>query len=466
MFLRLWAFGAGLSLLVILVLSAFFANATWQVSGGETRAVLAVAVVMVLASAGTLSVATGLAWLVTRRLARPLEWLSAAARSMTADPLHRAPALPAGGYREARDLARALNVMAEELAREEAGRRQFLAAVAHELRTPLTYLQGYARSLLDGVVTDEEEVRQHLAVIDREARRLGRLVGDLLDLEALSSGRFSLRTGPVDPGALAAEALHDIAPAARQHGIRLDLELEPGVPVLGADRDRLRQALWNLLDNALRHTGPGGRVWIEVRRAGGDVLVTVHDTGTGFDPADAQRIWEPFYRGDGTRCRGRGGDGRRGYGLGLAMVRRIVEAHGGRVHADGRPGQGASVGFRLPITPAQPADPAEERNPRAGPGTAGGPAQAPPLPAPGPAPGARPAGRAGAGEGLVATALVAMGLLALAAAVQPALLFQLMSDRGGPAAMLVFAATGAVSTVLLAGVIALVYRAWTGGDGR
>ncbi|HEY8414872.1 MAG TPA: HAMP domain-containing sensor histidine kinase, partial [Thermaerobacter sp.] len=181
------------------------------------------------------------------------------------------------------------------------------------------------------------------------ARRLGRLVGDLLDLEAVASGRLRLRAIPVDPGALVAEALQDIAPAARKRGIRLDLELEPGIPVVRADRDRLRQALWNLLDNALKHTPPGGRVWVEVRQAAGEVLVTVHDTGSGFDPAEAERIWEPFYRGDRARSRQQVGDGRRGYGLGLATVRWIVEAHGGRVHADGRPGQGASVGFRFPV---------------------------------------------------------------------------------------------------------------------
>lgn len=349
MFLSLWAFAAGLSLLVIHVLSMFFANAVWQLSGGDTRTVLAVAMIMVLAYAGTLSVATGLAWFVARRLAGPLERLSSAARGMTIDLRRGAPAVPVEGYLEARELARALNAMAEELARKEARQREFLAAVAHELRTPLTYLQGYARSLLDGVVTGREEVREHLAVIDREARRLGRLVGDLLDLEAIAAGRLRLRVGPVDPGALAAEAVEDVAPAARERGIRLDLDLEPGVPVISADRDRLRQALWNLLDNALEHTGRGGRVWVEVRPAGGEVSVTVHDTGAGFEPEEAERIWEPFYRGDRARSRQRVGDGRRGYGLGLATVRWIVEAHGGRVHADGRPGQGASVGFRLPV---------------------------------------------------------------------------------------------------------------------
>ncbi|HEY8415369.1 MAG TPA: ATP-binding protein, partial [Thermaerobacter sp.] len=486
LFLSLWAFGAGLSLLTALVLGFVFIPLAAQAgpAGRGGAAVLrTVMVVMVLASAGALSVATGLAWLISRRLARPLERLGQAARAIARQPLGYVVQLPPAPYREAADLARTLETLSAELAREQAQKDAFLAAVAHELRTPLTYLQGYARSLLDGMVADPEAVRDHLTVIDREARRLGRMVGDLLDREALASGRVSLRTGPVDLAVLAGEAVEDAAPAAREKGVDLELEVHPPLPAVQADAGRLRQVLWNLLDNALAHTPPGGRIWVEVCRAGQAVEVTVHDTGTGFDPAESENIWRPFYRVD-RHSGGPRPPGRRGYGLGLATVRQVIEAHGGTVHADGRPGQGASVGFRLPVMPPAgvPATTAPAARPgRAIPGAAGdggdgvlpadepgrraAPGRRPPTavqqPAPRPLP---PAGDStwASGESLVAVLLVVVGVLALATA---SLLPRLVSLAGarGSADLLIIALTGAVSTVLLAGIIALLYRAWMGG---
>ncbi|ADU51719.1 integral membrane sensor signal transduction histidine kinase [Thermaerobacter marianensis DSM 12885] len=478
LFLSLWAFGAGLSLLTIVILGFVFVPIAGQASGGGEPMLRAVMVILALASAGALSVATGVAWFVSRRLARPLEQLGAVARAIAQSPRRYVRGLSTTTYREATDLARALDALSAELAREEAQKDAFLAAVAHELRTPLTYVQGYARSLLDGMVTSPEDVHDHLTVIDREARRLGRMVADLLDREALAAGRVSLRLGPVDPAVVAAEAVQDVAPAAREKGIRLDLEVAAGLPVVQADGDRLRQVLWNLLDNALAHTPPGGRVWVEVRQACETVEVTVHDTGSGFDPAESETIWRPFHRLDGTR-KERNPTGRRGYGLGLAMVRQIVEAHGGTVHAEGRPGQGASVGFRLPVTvpvdapgsatvrPAPPgitgsgdaAAQADEPGIAAAPG--GNPPAARRQPVP---PAARPAGGGSlrSGDSLVALVLVVMGFLALGTASFPPL-FESLSRGGGPGDLLIIAATGAVSTVMLAGVIALLYRAWMGG---
>ncbi|HEY8488604.1 MAG TPA: HAMP domain-containing sensor histidine kinase [Thermaerobacter sp.] len=492
LFLSLWAFGAGLSLLTIVILGFVFVPLAGQASRGGEAALRAFMAILALASAGALSVATGLAWFVSRRLARPLERLSAVARTIARHPRGRIRGRVPAAYREATDLARALDALADELAREEAQREAFLAAVAHELRTPLTYLQGYARSLLDGMVTRPEDVQDHLAVIHREARRLGRMVADLLDREALASGQVSLPVGRVDPAVVVAEAVEDVAPAAREQGIRLDVEVAPGVPAIAADGDRLRQVLWNLLDNALAHTPAGGRVWVEVRPQGDAVEVTVHDTGSGFDPAEGANLWRPFYRLPEAPS-ARASKGRRGYGLGLAMVRQIVEAHGGTVHAEGRPGQGASVGFRLPVNgvanrpaaasrepqrrtagaPAGSAPGSQRPDPRAPDGAVGRDAPAPAGAAPAgaapaagrgpvrPALEAAPARVAEGGETLVAALLVGLGLLALGVAAWPPMMTSL--SGGGPASLLVIAATGAVSTVMFAGVVALVYRGWKGG---
>ncbi|MEX2356478.1 MAG: HAMP domain-containing sensor histidine kinase [Thermaerobacterales bacterium] len=354
MFLGLWALAVGLSLVAMIVMAALLINLLSFLSDDPTALVTPISLMLVLVTAGTLSLSTGTAWFAARRLAQPLEHLTLVAGRMAAG--ERTRRAPETGYLEAAALGHSLNRMAADLDRHESRRREFVASVAHELRTPLTHLQGYSRSLLDGVVTAPDDVYRHLLIIDREAGRLGRLVNDLLDLEALSSGQTRLNRQRIEFTGLASDTVTGIAPAAQARSIEVSFDRDPDLPPVDGDADRLQQVLWNLFDNALKHTEPGGRVWLEARQKDGGVQAIVHDTGRGLDPDQLPVIWESFYTGDPSRSRQRSG-----YGLGLAMAKQIIELHGGHTYARTVPGRGASIGFWLP--PAGGPEPGRREEP-------------------------------------------------------------------------------------------------------
>lgn len=226
----------------------------------------------------------------------------------------------------------------------EAMRRQFVANVSHELRTPLTSIQGFVEAILDGVVTDSDSARHYLEIVLDETKRLGRLVTDLLDLSRLESGELPLKLEPLSLNPLLEEITKTIGPVASAEEIKLQLELDPSLPRVLADRDRIGEVVLNLIHNALRFTPGGGTVTITTGTVADGVEVSVKDNGPGISPEEISRIFERFYKSDQARTRGIGGTG-----LGLAIVKQIVEAHGGKVRAESIPGQGATFHFTLPI---------------------------------------------------------------------------------------------------------------------
>ncbi|HEU4830281.1 MAG TPA: ATP-binding protein [Gemmatimonadales bacterium] len=240
-----------------------------------------------------------------------------------------ARALPAGG---------AVLVLHDltETRRLEAVRRDFVANVSHELRTPLTSISGYAETLL-GDPPDAETSRRFLETIQANARRMQRLVDDLLDLSRLEAGRWQPEIAEVDGAALAREIWNDLADRRDARSIAFASAAEPGV-TLHADPDALRHVLTNLLDNSLRHTPPGGRIGVTLRAADDGIAVDVSDTGRGIGRDHLPRIFERFYRADASRSREEGGTG-----LGLAIVKHLVEGHGGRVSAESEPGRGTTI---------------------------------------------------------------------------------------------------------------------------
>ncbi|HCC32440.1 MAG TPA: hypothetical protein DEQ28_00820 [Clostridiales bacterium] len=233
--------------------------------------------------------------------------------------------------------------------KQEEIRREFLANVSHELATPLTYLQGYGEALLDeiraaGLAGGPAE--QHGVILIEETERLRRLIRDLLDLARWEEGAGRLNLGPVDLASSLRRVAEVVRPLAAQQGIELELDT-PDVPAALADADRVEQVLHNLVDNALRHTPAGGKVRLSLGRRGAQVEVAVSDTGSGIAPGDLGRVWDRFYKADKARTRGAGG-----YGLGLAIARRIVEAHGGSVDVASKEGAGSRFSFSLlPATP-------------------------------------------------------------------------------------------------------------------
>jgi signal transduction histidine kinase len=220
----------------------------------------------------------------------------------------------------------------------------FLATLSHELRTPLNAILGYAQMLRTGAIPDEGRARA-LEVIERNSGMLAQIVEDILDVSRIISGKLKLAVTAVDVRALLGDAIATVSPAADGRGVILKSRVDEGITTINADEDRLRQVLWNLLTNAVKFTGAGGLVEVAVScLPTGGCEITVRDTGRGISPEFLPYIFERFRQADSRSAREQGG-----LGLGLSIVRSIVEMHGGTIHAssDGE-GKGAAFSVRLP----------------------------------------------------------------------------------------------------------------------
>jgi signal transduction histidine kinase len=232
-----------------------------------------------------------------------------------------------------------------DLRRLEMVRRDFVANVSHELKTPLTSISGYAETLVHDAA-DPATTKRFLDVILANARRMQRLVDDLLDLSRIESGGWQPQPEALDSAAAAREAWALFAERAGQQGVGFELGIERGGEQVMADPDALRQVLTNLFDNALRYTPRGGRIRVQAMPEAGGVRVTVQDTGSGIPDEYVSRIFERFYRVDPHRSREEGGTG-----LGLAIVKHLVEAHEGEVGASSQLGVGTRISCWFPGHP-------------------------------------------------------------------------------------------------------------------
>jgi signal transduction histidine kinase len=221
--------------------------------------------------------------------------------------------------------------------RLEAMRRDFVANVSHELKTPLTSISGYAETLL-GDSPDAGTTRGFLSTILSNARRMQRLVDNLLDLAKIEAGHWQPEREPVDLASAARETWTELRDRDTAQSIEFEVDVAGDAATVLADADAIGQVLTNLLDNALRYTSPGGRIVCRSRRDDGGVAISVSDNGTGIVREHLPRIFERFYRSDPSRSRDEGGTG-----LGLAIVKHLVEAHGGRVSAESERGAGTTV---------------------------------------------------------------------------------------------------------------------------
>jgi signal transduction histidine kinase len=310
---------------VVLVRSAAVRFADW-------RPFLAA---LLLAGLGGALLAAALSLILARRLTRPIAELAQATRRLAAGATE--VTVPVGGAGdELAELGRAFNHMSRELAGARRAQRAFVESVSHELKTPLTSVRGYAEALEEGAVGAAEGGR----VIALEARRLDRLVSDLLDLARLGRSGFAVNCAPLDLSTLVGEAVTRHRVRAEELGVQLIARADRGAWAAG-DSERLLQATSNLIENALRLTAPGGEV--AVSAAPGAIIVT--DTGPGLAEEELSHAFERFYLHDRYRT-----DPERavGSGLGLAIVSELVVAMGGRVSAANRPGGGASFRIDLP----------------------------------------------------------------------------------------------------------------------
>ena len=288
-------------------------------------------------------VAFVLAFAMSRSIVRPLRALVEGAEAVARG--NYGVRVAEQGAQEVRRVAQAFNHMAHEVRSAQEAQRDFVANVSHDLKTPLTSIQGYSQAIMDGAAKDPAQAAR---IIHDEAARLNRLVVELTDLIRLQSGRLSMHFDRVDLAQVAQAIAERLMVVAQSKTIEVTVDAPPELFIVG-DGDRLAQIITNLLSNALKYTPNGGRVGLRLRPLSDGVELVVRDSGIGIPKEDLPRIFERFYQVDKAR------GPRRGTGLGLAIVREIVEAHGGRIHAESDgPGQGAAFVVWLPKQPPKP----------------------------------------------------------------------------------------------------------------
>ncbi len=282
-----------------------------------------------------------LALLVSHSVAAPLRRVAGAAEAIARG--ETGTRAPVSGPTEVQALARSFNTMAGQVEAAQQSQRDFVANVSHELKTPLTSIQGFSQALLDGTAATPETTARAARIIHEEAERMRRMVDELLILARFDAGQVVMARDRVELGPLLRGCVEKLVLQAQAAGVALELDVPEQLFVTG-DADRLAQVFTNLVDNSVAHTPAEGKVILAARpaAAGRGVEVTITDTGAGIPTEALGRIFERFYQVDKSRKRGRGA------GLGLAITKEIVEAHGGAITAESVVGLGSKFTVRLP----------------------------------------------------------------------------------------------------------------------
>jgi len=331
---------------VVALLNTLFASLAMFTG---TRELIFFALVSLFAAAVSIGVGSVFAALLSERVRA----VGGAAAAVAAGDLSaRVPAAANGMPRDETDaLARSFNAMAAQLesaaarhAADEEARRTLVAAVSHDLRTPLAAMRAMIEAITDGVVTDPDTVARFHATMGREVRTLSALIDDLFELSRLEAGQIALTLAPAAVSDLVREVVEGLAAQAAAREVRLHAAVDDGtVAIATMNRPAVRRVLTNLVQNALRHTPADGAVRVSTAVVPEGVRVDVTDTGEGIPASDLPHVFERFYRGEKSRSRETGGAG-----LGLAIARGFIEAHGGRIWVESTPGRGTHVSFLLP----------------------------------------------------------------------------------------------------------------------
>ncbi|HEY7135516.1 MAG TPA: HAMP domain-containing sensor histidine kinase [Acidimicrobiia bacterium] len=286
------------------------------------------------------AVAALVAYFLARRLTRPIGTMQQTARRIAAGDLSARVDLGGHSNDELADLARGLNAMAAQLEHARGMERGFILSVSHDLRTPLTSIRGYAEAIADGAVEGADDRKRAAEIISSEARRLERLVADLLDLARLDAHQFSLTPRPVDAGEVVEAAVLAFEPAATELGLRLAVDARKPIPA-DADPERLGQIVANLVENALKYATT--TIDVGVARIDGQVVIRVRDDGPGLSPEDVPHVFDRLYTSRTVAGR------KVGTGLGLAIVRELAAAMGGSAWAEPAEGGGTRFVVRVPL---------------------------------------------------------------------------------------------------------------------
>jgi signal transduction histidine kinase len=292
--------------------------------------------------AALVAILTGVAlgFFFSRLVSGPMKQLTMAARKVANGDFSQR--VTANTDDEIGEVSAAFNTMSEQLEAKEKSRRQLLADIAHELRNPLSIIQGNLEAWLDDVITPTSD---QVASVYDETVLLSRLVTDLRDLSLAEAGQLKLYQNPTELGEFIFAEIASVQTRCQEKQISISADLPSGLPLVLIDKDRVRQVLHNLVDNALRYTPAGGKIRIGAEYAKpGWVTLSVADTGSGIQSKDLPHVFDHFYKADRSRHRGHGGAG-----IGLAMVKRVVELHGGEVWVKSRKGKGTTFYFTLPV---------------------------------------------------------------------------------------------------------------------
>ncbi len=284
-----------------------------------------------------------LLYFITRQITRPLNEMAIAARAYAnGDFSRRIVVAPEG---ELGALAATFNNMAENLDRLETMRRGFIADVSHELRTPMTTIGGFIDGILDGTIPPESE-QKYLALVSDEVKRLSRMVNNLLDVARIQSGEIAYRREPYDFTELAQRVVLSLEDRLREKEIDLQFSLPEEPFIAMGDRDAIYRVVYNLMDNAVKFTPEQGKIWMRLIIKEQKYYFALRNSGEGIPEAEVGQIFERFYKVDRSR-----GENRRGVGLGLYMVKSIIDAHGEDMIVSSKEGEFAEFSFSL--TPAQ-----------------------------------------------------------------------------------------------------------------
>ncbi|MBE2269348.1 MAG: HAMP domain-containing protein [Anaerolinea sp.] len=288
-------------------------------------------------AAATIALILGSALFI--QMTRPLRWLSVAAQGIAAGDLSQR--VPINSRDEIGQVAVTFNHMAETLQRYENERRNLIGDIAHDLRTPLSIIQSNLEAMLDGVLPTSPD---ELASLHHETLHLNRLITDLRTLSLAESGQLHLQKQTVDPGSLVQQVSDRMRLGAEEKHITLETDVASDLPQVQADPERLMQVMTNLVDNALRYNPNGTRVTVAARHTKECIELSVSDNGQGIPPEDIPHLFERFWRGEKSRNRATGGSG-----LGLTIVKQLVEAHEGQVRVESQLGNGTRFTVYLPV---------------------------------------------------------------------------------------------------------------------
>ena len=276
-----------------------------------------------------------------KKITKPLEIMKNAAEKVTAGDY--SARVPVFSKDEIGQLGTAFNLMSVSIQKEDERKKEFLEDVSHELRTPISYVKGYSEALKTGLVKTSQEQERYLALIHREASRMERLVGDLLDLSRFDSEDFRLELRPLPLAQLVEDCLEKYSPTLQQKGLLLNSDLDPDI-IVNADEGRIEQVIQNIVDNAINYTEQGRINVLLVKHEKGCIL-SIKDTGIGIPREDIQRVTQRFFRVNKARTRSDGGTG-----LGLAISNKLIQLHGGTLEIESDLGEGTCISIVLPVT--------------------------------------------------------------------------------------------------------------------